>query len=166
MAGAGYKLFASGDVLTAADVNTYLQEQTIMVFASTSARDTALNSVKSEGMFVYITGTNTLQFYDGSSWTDTSLTADITGVTAGNGLSGGGSSGDVSLALDLDELTGATVDVANDSIAIVDANDSNASKKETIADLVSAIAGTGLTASSGQLNASAGVSLGLVIALS
>ena len=33
MAGAGYKLFATGDVLTASDVNTYLNEQTIMVFA-------------------------------------------------------------------------------------------------------------------------------------
>ena len=42
----------------------------------------------------------------------------------------------------------------------------NGSKKESIADFVSGIAGTGLTASSGQLNASAGVSLGLVLALS
>lgn len=167
MAGAGYKLFASGDVLTATEVNTYLQQQVIMVFASTSARDTALNSVKAEGMFVYITGTNTLQFYDGSSWNDTSLTADITGVTAGNGLSGGGSSGDVTLALDLNELSSATISVANDSIAIIDADDSNASKKDTIADLVSAMAGSNLTASSGQLNAPApGASLGLVLALS
>ena len=102
MAGAGYKLFASGDVLTASDVNTYLQEQTIMVFANDSARDTALNSVKSEGMFVYITADNTLQYYDGSSWNDTSLTADITGVTAGTNLGGGGSSGAVTLNLAID----------------------------------------------------------------
>ena len=102
MAGAGYKLFASGDVLTADQVKTYLQQQTIMVFASDGDRDTALNSVKSEGMFVYITGDNTLQYYDGSSWNDTSLTADITGVTAGTNLSGGGSSGAVTLNLAID----------------------------------------------------------------
>ena len=76
-------------------------------------------------------------------------------VTAGNGLSGGGSvalGATTSLALDLNELTAAVVDVANDSIVIVDANDSNASKKESVADLVAGVAGTGLSASSGQLS--------------
>ena len=58
----------------------------------------------------------------------------------------------MSLALDLDELTGATVAVASDSIVIIDADDSNASKKESIADFVTAIAGTNLTASSGVLS--------------
>ena len=152
MAGAGYKLFASGDVLTASDVNTYLQEQTIMVFASTSARDTALNSVKSEGMFVYITGTNTLQFYDGSSWTDTSLTADITGVTtsATSGLSGGATSGDVTLLISPNLATSATV-AGSDIVLIGDADDSNNLKKTTAQDIA---------------NLAGGVSLGLVIALS
>jgi len=79
-----------------------------------------------------------------------STTADLTGVTAGDGLSGGGTSGAVSLALDLNELTAATVDVAADSFAIVDATD-NSSKKEAIADVVTAIAGNGLAASSGVL---------------
>ena len=86
---------------------------------------------------------------------------DIEGVTAGNGLSGGGSSGTVSLALDLNELTAATVDVANDSVAIIDANDSNGSKKESIADLVSGMAGTNLTASSGTLGIASSVIRGL-----
>jgi hypothetical protein len=47
------------------------------------------------------------------------------------------------------------VNVAADSIGIIDANDSNNSKKESIADLVSAMAGTGLAASSGQLTVNA-----------
>ena len=78
--------------------------------------------------------------------TNTTSAGDIESVTAGNGLSGGGESGAVSLALDLNELTAAAVNVANDSIVIIDADDSNGSKKESIADLASAMAGTNLTA--------------------
>ena len=94
--------------------------------------------------------------YDGAKWVaEAPAAGDITGVTAGDGLSGGGSSGGVTLAVDLNGLAAATVAVASDSIAIIDADGSNASKKESIADLVSGIAGssatTGLTASSGTL---------------
>ena len=80
---------------------------------------------------------------------------DIEGVTAGNGLSGGGTTGTVSLALDLNELTAAAVDVAADSIAIIDGGD-NSSKKESIADLATAMAGTGITATNGVLSATTG----------
>ena len=152
MAGAGYKLFASGDVLTASEVNTYLQQQTLMVFSSTSARDTALNSVKSEGMFAYITGTG-LTYYNGSSWLATSLTADITGVTtsATSGLSGGATSGDVTLVISPNLATSATV-AGSDIVLIGDADDSNNLKKTTAQDIANL--------------APEGVSLGLVLALS
>lgn len=68
MAGAGYKLFATGDVLTAAQVNTYLQEQTVMVFADATARTTALSGVLAEGMFTYLKDTDVLQYYSGAAW--------------------------------------------------------------------------------------------------
>jgi hypothetical protein len=74
-------------------------------------------------------------------------------VTAGDGLSGGGSvslGSSVSVAVDLNELTAAAVAVGADSIAIIDATD-NGSKKESIADLMTAVAGDGLAASSGVL---------------
>ena len=77
----------------------------------------------------------------------------IAAAAAGNGLSGGGGS---ALALDLNELTAATINVAADSIAIIDADDSNASKKESIVDLVAGIAGGGLTALNGVLSTQAG----------
>jgi len=68
MAGAGYKLFATGDVLTAAQVNTYLNEQTVMVFADSAARTTALSGVLAEGMMSYLQDTNAVQVYNGTSW--------------------------------------------------------------------------------------------------
>ena len=68
MAGAGYKLYATGDVLTAAQVNNYLQEQTVMVFADAAARTTALTSVLAEGMISYLKDTNSTEYYSGSAW--------------------------------------------------------------------------------------------------
>ena len=73
----------------------------------------------------------------------------IAASAAGDGLSGGSGS---ALALDLNELTAATVDVSADSIAIIDADASNGSRKESIADLASGMAGAGLAASGGQLS--------------
>jgi hypothetical protein len=85
MAGAGYKLFATGDVLTAAQVNTFLMQQTVMVFASSAARTTALSGVLAEGMVSYLQDTNSLEVYDGSVWVG--ATGDITALTAGTGIS-------------------------------------------------------------------------------
>jgi hypothetical protein len=69
LAGAGFKLFQNGSVLLASEVNTYMMEQQIMVFAGTAAREAAITS-PSEGMFAFLKDTDTLTFYDGSSWGD------------------------------------------------------------------------------------------------
>jgi len=68
MAGAGFKTFNTGDVLTASDVNTYLMQQTVMVFDDAAARTTALTGVVAEGMLSYLKDTNAVEVYDGSSW--------------------------------------------------------------------------------------------------
>ena len=70
---------------------------------------------------------------------------DIEGVTAGDGLSGGGASGSVTVTLDLNELTAAAV-ADGDFIPIIDTNDSNGSRKEAVHDLATLFAGSGLTA--------------------
>lgn len=51
----------------------------------------------------------------------------------------------------LDEFSAAVVNVATDSIAIIDADDSNNPKKESIVDLVAGITGDGLTDTSGVM---------------
>jgi hypothetical protein len=65
---AGYRLFNTGDVLTAAQVQFNLQNQTIMFFANAAARDSALTGVLEEGMFAYLADTNQTVFYNGTSW--------------------------------------------------------------------------------------------------
>lgn len=65
-----------------------------------------------EGRMIYRSDTNTVKFYDGSAWQSLSTTTgDITGVTAGNGLTGGGNSGAVTV--NVGAGTGITVN-AND----------------------------------------------------
>ncbi len=156
----GFKVFSVGEVLTAADVNDYLMEQSIGIFANSTARDAQITS-PIEGQFCYLADSNVLQFYNGSSWAAYLDEGDISAVntSATSGLSGGASSGAVNLTFTPNGLNAGVVNVANDSFVIVDADDSNNPKKESIADFVSAIAGTNLTASSGQLNAGAGFEL-------
>lgn len=78
MAGAGYKVFNTGDVLLASEVNTYLMQQTVMVFDDATARSTAIPS-PSEGMFSYLKDTNLTYRYDGSAWlSDAGTTSPLT----------------------------------------------------------------------------------------
>lgn len=100
MAGLGYRDFTVGQVLTSAQVDGYLMQQTVMVFADSAARTTALSGVVAEGMFSYLKDTNSTEYYDGSAWVGVSNPGDITAVVAGTGLSGGGTSGSVSVAFD------------------------------------------------------------------
>ena len=72
MAGTGAKLFVSGDVLTAAQVNTYLMDQAVMRFADDTARTNAFGGsgepTLAEGMMSYLIDTDSVEVYDGSAW--------------------------------------------------------------------------------------------------
>ena len=89
MAGAGFKTFSAGQVLSASDVNTYLMQQTVLVFASATARDAAVPS-PSEGMIAYVKDVDQLQTYNGSAWLPrsysqaTGTASTTTGVIATN----------------------------------------------------------------------------------
>ena len=65
---AGYRDFQTGEVLTAANVNGFLMEQSVMTFADAAARDAALTDVLREGLLTYNLDTGALERYDGSAW--------------------------------------------------------------------------------------------------
>jgi hypothetical protein len=129
MAGAGYKLFATGDVLTAAQVNTFLMEQAVMRFADSAARTTALSGVLAEGMVSYLQDTNSLEVYDGSAWIG--ATGDITALTAGTGIS-------------ITNPTGPIPTVAIDTAVTVDLNTAQTLTNKTLTTpVISSITNTG-----------------------
>ncbi len=83
MAGSGWRTFSAGAVLTAAQVQNYLQDQVVQVYASSAARSSALGTAVSEGMVSYLTDTNSLAYYDGSAWQSVLATTNAgTTVTA------------------------------------------------------------------------------------
>jgi hypothetical protein len=84
------KIFAAGEVLTAADVNTFLMNQAVMTFADSAARGSAIGTA-TEGMLTYLEDTNAFEYWNGSAWegigapspTNETITAAYTAV-AGN----------------------------------------------------------------------------------
>jgi hypothetical protein len=62
------KVFTAGEVLAAADVNNFLMNQSVMTFAGTAARGSAIGTAV-EGMLSYLEDTNVYQFWNGSIWT-------------------------------------------------------------------------------------------------
>ena len=101
-ANAGYHAYATGDVLTAAQVQYNLQNQTVMYFATTTARDAALTgAILVEGMVSYVPSTGVM-YYNGTAWTAVSGTTsplttkgDIFGYSTTNARVAVGTNGQV-----------------------------------------------------------------------
>ena len=88
--GSGFKNFVAGQVLSEDDLDLYLMRQTVMTFASSTARNTALSGVLDEGMYAFLEDTNRLTVYDGADWQVVSspwaaYTPTLTAGTLGNG---------------------------------------------------------------------------------
>ena len=96
-----------------------------------------------EGQIFYNSHSNgkALYFRDNSGWRPI---GDISGVTAGAGLSGGGTGGDVTLAIDISEFSDVTP-ANGDKILTLD-SDGSTEQLTTIASLATLFAGSGLTA--------------------
>jgi hypothetical protein len=76
----GYRTWTPGEVITANAVQSFLMDQTVMVFPSAAVRSTAV-VVPTEGMLSWNEAENAYQYYDGASWED--LIVPIEGGTTG-----------------------------------------------------------------------------------
>jgi hypothetical protein len=63
----GFKVFENGDVLTAAEVMGFMMRQQVCVFEDAAARDLAITSPE-HGQFAFLRDTNSIVFYNGTSW--------------------------------------------------------------------------------------------------
>jgi hypothetical protein len=87
MAYQGRKVFQAGEVLASSDMNSTV-DQTVMVFADATARNTAIPS-PTEGMLVYLKDTDEVLKYDASNWVNVTETADDLITTEGDLIIGG-----------------------------------------------------------------------------
>lgn len=62
-----YKTFANGFPLPASDLNNYLMNQSVIVFASAAARTSAIPTPV-EGMLTYLEDTNAYEGWTGAAW--------------------------------------------------------------------------------------------------
>lgn len=71
--GSGFRTFQSGEVLTAANVQDYLMDQSVQVFAGTAALGSAIGTAVEQGMVAYLTDSDQLVHYaantaEGTAW--------------------------------------------------------------------------------------------------
>lgn len=85
MAGSGRKVFATNDVLLASDLQNYLMDQSVMVFASAAARTAGIAS-PTKGMLTYLGDSNNVFVYNGSAWAQITAGSSTTAATATTAL--------------------------------------------------------------------------------
>ena len=173
----GYRTWTPGEVITASNVQDYLQDQTVMVFASDAVRSTAV-IVPTEGMLSWLQDSDKYQYYTGSAWAD--LIVPITGGTAGQAYVSNGTAiasfQDVKseyVSTTITEKTAAYTAVATDSNTVLNVT-GTANITITIPDVIDAVgdmiqvlnnstgtvtiaAGTGVTSWAGVGTAGTGV---------
>jgi hypothetical protein len=96
----GRKVWAADEVLAAEDLQDYIQDQVVFVYATSAARSAGILA-PTEGMVSYLQSTDALEVFNGSAWVDispnvgtagtyTKVTTDAKGrVSSGTTLSAG-----------------------------------------------------------------------------
>ena len=133
-----------------------------------------------EGQIYYNDQDNQLKVHDGSSFVN--MSGDVTGIVAGVGLSGGGSSGSINLALDMSELTDMTDSITSSEDELI-LLDNGADRRKLISEIplsafnndsgfttntgtiTAVVAGAGLIdgGSSGSVNVDVGEGTGITV---
>ena len=175
---AGYRTWTPGEVITASNVQDYLQDQTVMVFSSSAVRATAV-IVPTEGMLSWLEDSDKYQYYNGTAWAD--LIVPITGGTQGQAYVSNGTATasfqDVKseyISTTLTEKTAAYTAVAGDTNTVLNVTGA-ANVTITVPDVIDAVgdmiqvlnnttgtvtiaAGTGITSWAGVGTAGTGIS--------
>jgi len=87
MAGLGRKVFTPGEVLTATNVQNYLMDQAVQVYAGTAARGSAIGSATTEGMVAYLADVNSVQMATGTAtWVNVDSLPIVAGTATRNAL--------------------------------------------------------------------------------
>jgi len=171
----GYRTWTPGEVITANDVQSYLQDQAVMVFPNNSVRATAV-VVPTEGMLSWLESDNKFQYFEGASWVD--LITPIEGGIAGQAYVSNGTAsaafGDMKAEFIATTLQAKS---ANYTVAVSDTNtvlNVTSSSTVTVPDVLTAIgdrvdvlanttgtvfiaAGTGVTSFAGAGTAGVGL---------
>jgi hypothetical protein len=107
--------WTTGDLVTEARFQD-IQDSIVFIYASESAANSALTN-KVEGTVFVDTTDNLIKMWNGSSW-QTAEAGDITGVTAGTNLNGGGATGAVTVNLDSTVASVALQDYSEVDVAV------------------------------------------------
>lgn len=89
MAGLGFRTWSPGEVITASNVQGYLMDQSVLVFADAAERSSQLIS-PTEGMFCWLVDVDKFQYFNAGEWED--LIVPISGGTSGQALVSNGTS--------------------------------------------------------------------------
>lgn len=150
----GYKVFTP-TVLSSADVNDFLMKQTVMVFASSTARAASLTA-PTNGMITYLTDSNALFTYNGSAWVAVGGTAVTSATGTANQITVSASTGAVTFSLP-SAVTITTLNSTTTNATTLNATTANTANVVNSSNITSAgyiaAGGTGIT-DAGSVSAS------------